>query len=776
MPGQIRVLGDTGVVALRQAVRDAASDTLVLLVASHPDDQYVLPATYLRFKRGYRVASLLFTRGRGGQNSLGPETGDALGRIRTRESERCARHFGAKIYYLNRKDNGFSRSAAETLEQWRRDSTIRDLARLIRMIKPDVVLTTHHPDELHGHDLALLQVLPKAVAMAADPDVEIPGQPAFLVERVFRSATEAEDDEVTVSLTMDDWDYDRGGTYRQLAYRALGEHRSQSPLRALKVLFRPLLELRPLSPDPKARFSSLVDPRRDLYGVLAGVVPPADLVQLRDVDFPRLPTLLGNRAELARHALELLRRLRAIETAEGSEIERRIDRRVRALQRVVLLSAGVHVFIPEPKDEASPGDQLPLHIWIRNEGDHQISDIAVSAVGGGSLRLEGRNSKRTTLGSHASLVLEALYSPPELSKRDLRTLFSGDTYEPPLRVKFEMAIDGEPFELEQAIDKELQPAVKLTVSPNKILLPRGVDRVRFVVSVERKTRKPVDLLLRVTPPAAMTVDRNVRQVKMQAQERFQEFTFDLNAPDFKPGVNALYVQVGNHRERVHVHKVDVAVGDELRVGLLQGVDNSAYEVLHALIGDRRLVKFETDQSIPILDGLRLQTIVADIRSLRRKNFKRGFARLLEFVEKGGRLVVFYHKDNEFNIDPAAFRGTPFPLRIGKGRVTEEDADVSLLQPDHLLFKFPNRIRRQDWDGWKQERGLYFPESYDRRFKELIEIYDRGQAPERGSLLYARYGKGEYIYCALALYRQLKIRHAGACRLFANLVSPQQGPR
>ena len=91
-------------------------------------------------------------------------------------------------------------------------------------------------------------------------------------------------------------------------------------------------------------------------------------------------------------------------------------------------------------------------------------------------------------------------------------------------------------------------------------------------------------------------------------------------------------------------------------------------------------------------------------------------------------------------------------------------------PDHIVFTHPNTVHNKDWDGWIQERGLYFPETYDTAFEELLALSDPGFPEERGALLYARYGKGEYIYCALSLYRQLKECHPGACRLFANLVS------
>ena len=764
---------DAGLVALQQAVKDACSDTLVLLVASHPDDRYLLPATYLRFKEGCRVAVLLFTRGRGGQNSAGPETGDALGRIRTLEAERGARHLGVQVYYLNRPDNGFSRSAEETLEQWREESTVQDCVRMIRLIKPDVILTTHHPEERHGHDLALLQVLPKAVELAADADYVTGELSPHATARVFRGALPSEsDDPDLLSLGMDGWDHNRGGTYRQLAYLALQEHVSQSPQQPMEQLFQPILDLKPLAAWDRSAAASLTGGLPDVFRAMVGVVPVVDIAAMRDTEFPALKAQLASLPSLAEQALPLLKKLREIKPAAGSDLERRLARRVEALQRIVLQSAGVHVFIPKPEIKAAPGDDMPLDIWVRNQGKHQVTGIEVEAIGGGSLCLVGPSKDQKTLEPENSLALNVLYSPPDLSERDLRTLFSQSTYQDPLRVRLHMEVGGQPLSIDQTIETELQPAIKVTVTPHTLLLPRDARDLQFVVGFERKNLQEVELKLRVNPPAGMTIAENVRAVTMAAKERFREFTFTLNAPNVQPGVSMMHVTVGGHRARVRVHKADVAVPQGLKVGLLPGVDTTTYEVLRALLGPSGLEKFEAGQPIPILDNQRFDTIVVDVRALRDRNFRRGFARLLDFVEQGGRLVVFYHKDKEFNLDGASFRGAPYPLQIGRGRVTREDAAVRLLNPEHRLFREPNVIRREDWDGWAQERGLYFPATYDSRYEELLEIRDDGEPQERGALLYARYGKGDYIYCALSLYRQLKNRHAGACRLLANMISPQ----
>ena len=760
---------ETGHVALHQAALDASSDSLVLLVASHPDDQYTLPASYLRFALGVRVAVLLVTRGGGGQNSLGPETGEELARLRTLESEAGAARLSTDVYYLNRPDNGYSRSAEETLEQWGEESTTEDMARLVRLIRPDVVVTTHNPSEGHGHDLALLRVLPNAVELAADEGFETPGLGPFTVLRLFRGATDQEGDRVTVSMTMDSREPVRGYTYRRLAYMGMLEHRSQSP-GPMEELLAPIVELVPVAVGDRPPDSSLLDELPDLFSVLADVQSQDAAAAPRPGDFAALRGMIGSPAELGRAAIDLQRRLLAIRTPAGTDLSRRLKRRMQAVERIILESSGVSLDISS-QEEAAPGEEMEFSVWIRNEGTQPITDLTVEAVDGGSVRVLGDTRVVTP---QDSLILSALYQPPDLSETDLVRIFSKDTFEPPLRLQFNLVLGGVPVSFERVMQAKLQSAVTVSVHPRTLLLSRDAKDVSFIVQVQRKTQQPLDLELRINPPAGMTVPRFVRQVRLAENEEFKEFTFLLNAPDARPGPSTMHVHLGGDQLRVGVRKVDVAVSEGLRVGLIRGVDNAAEEILQALIGSSQLETFDTSRVLPILDPDRLQCVVVDVRALRRDKPRAGFARLLEYVKEGGRLIVFYHKDTEFNLDTAGFRGAPYDLFIGKGRVTREDAPIQVLVPDHFLFNSPNLIGAEDWDGWRQERGLYFPQTYDANlYEELLEMHDPGFPEERGSLLYAKYGEGDYIYCALSLYRQLKNRHPGACRLFANMISAKR---
>ena len=759
---------ERGHVALHQAALDASTDTLALLVASHPDDQYTLPAAYLRFRLGVRVVVLLVTRGGGGQNSLGPETGEDLARLRTLESEAGAARLSADVYYLNRPDNGYSRSAEETLEQWGEESTTQDMARLVRLIEPDLVLTTHNPSEGHGHDLALLRVLPNAVKLAADEGFETPGVGPFKVSRLFRGATDQEGDQVTVSLAMDSRDAVRGYTYRRLAYMGQLEHRSQSP-GPMEELLVPIVELVPIAVDDRPPHTSLLGGLPDFFSILAEARPQGYVGAPRPEDFAGLRSMLGTPADLGRAAIALQRQLLAlaVETPTGTELMRRLQRRMQAVERIILESSGVSLDISS-QEEAAPGEEMEFSVWIRNEGGLPVSDLTVEAIDGGAVRVLGDTR---VVEPQDSLILSALYQPPDLSEADLVEIFDQDTFEPPLRLRFTMVLGGVPVSFERVMQARLQPAVKVSVHPRTLMLSRDASRVRFIVQVQRKTQQPLDLELRVNPPAGMTVPRFVRRVQFAENEEFKEFTFLLNAPNARSGESALHVHFGDDRLRVGVHKVDVGVSEGLRVGLIRGVDNTAEEILQALIGESRLEKLDPTRVLPILDPDRLHSIVVDIRALRRDKPRAGFARLLEYVKEGGRLIVFYHKDSEFNLDTAGFHGAPYDLFIGKGRVTREDAPIEILVPDHVLFNSPNAISAVAWDGWRQERGLYFPQTYDPNlYEELLEMHDPGFPEERGSLLYAKYGEGDYIYCALSLYRQLKNRHPGACRLFANMIS------
>jgi hypothetical protein len=140
--------------------------------------------------------------------------------------------------------------------------------------------------------------------------------------------------------------------------------------------------------------------------------------------------------------------------------------------------------------------------------------------------------------------------------------------------------------------------------------------------------------------------------------------------------------------------------------------------------------------------------------------------LLKYVEDGGTMLVQYNTN--FDLETDVF--SPYPLTLSRDRVTEENAEVNFLIPDHPVMNFPNKVTQEDFKGWVQERGLYFPNKWDSQFKALLSMHDVNETAKDGSLLVAQYGKGYYIYTGLSFFRELPEGVSGAYKLLANLVS------
>jgi hypothetical protein len=214
--------------------------------------------------------------------------------------------------------------------------------------------------------------------------------------------------------------------------------------------------------------------------------------------------------------------------------------------------------------------------------------------------------------------------------------------------------------------------------------------------------------------------------------------------------------------RVIADKINISAK---RVALVTGAGEYTAEFLRGLgvqvdeISDEEILQTER--------LLAYDAVVMGIRAINtRKSMKYLMPSLLKYAELGGTLVMQYNTLQ----DLATTEIAPYPLTISRNRVTEEDAKATILQPSHPLLNIPNAITEADFAGWVQERSVYNPGPYDSRYQELIEMHDSGEGAQRGTLLYAKYGTGHYIYTSLSLFRQLPAGVTGGMKLFANLVS------
>lgn len=765
-----------GVEALQQSIQDLRADSLVLLVAAHPDDRYLLPAAWLRATFGLRVAVLLATRGGGGQNSSGPETGDALERIRTLETEAGCWRLGIDAWYLNRTDGGYRRSAEEAYAEWGREQTVRDLARLLRTIRPDAVMTTHHREELHGHDLALVELLPAAIAVAADATSDVVGEPHRIT--AFLTGATSTNTAATVIVDADRLDPVRGQTFRRIAYDVLRlAHVSPGAPSPIDSIFEASLRLEPVFPTPITPGG--VRPF-GLGSVFDAAIWPGDPARREPLATwfeqglaRRIQGGEDVRPEIAAVARELRQMLTtgAVERDARSRLVRRID----SLERLLLLLSQVQIEVDVPPGTAAiAGEEFVASVQVHTGAPLRVG-LRASGLNGIDVELEPPEASRTSTSGWSTPAIVRVPLTGEETGDVMARSFHGDRFVAPVRLRFFVGLPELEVPIDVTLPIERRAAVEVSLVPRMLLLPSARKAVQFSVGVQRNTQFPVEGDLEVRAPAGYAVARDRQRVSLRDQ-RSDLLSFEVEAPaDRRPGVDVLRVRLGTTKVTLPVHKVDVVVPPSLRVGVLRSRDDTLPSVLG--VGGLGVAWSElTDADLAVADLGTFDTIVVDIRALRdRPAARRGFRRLLDFAEgRGHRLVLFYQKDVEFQPSGEAFLGAPFPLQVGKARVTRADAPVRVLRPEHVLLRQPNVIRPGDWDGWEQERALYLPSLYAPQFEELLEIQDPGQPVERGALLHARTGQGEYVYCALALWRQLKKLHPGAVRLLANLVTPSTG--
>ncbi|MCC6671351.1 MAG: PIG-L family deacetylase, partial [Planctomycetes bacterium] len=668
---------ETGYVALHQAVLDARTDWTAAVVVSHPDDIWSLPAAYLRFQSGWRVHVVLMTRGEGGQNSRGPELGDELGRLRTLEAEAAAARLGVTLWHAKLRDDGFCRSGADAIAVWGRDVAVRRLAELLRRIAPDVVLTPHQEEDNHGNDLAVLEILPEAVRLAGDAKAtRVRGAP-IAIPRLFRMPVPERPGDL--QLPVDQIEFARGDTLRRLAYAALGEHRSQMPIEPIDVLMEPAFRLESMLPGEGAR--SLTEGLRTVYELLPETV---DRAALRAALEAGLERSLSEPSVLVQRALEVRARLQAVPREPGTELDLRLRRRLEALERVVLHGSGVRAAVELPPDSvAVAGEPLAFTIQIHNGGLHRLEDVRVH--GGEELPLEFSAARRDggiQVAPRGGTAVHVRATPALQMEDGPLGPIPTERYRPPIAVELGFRLSGQEFRMPLWVPVSLRPPLDLQVTPRALLVVPGRGEVRFALQVRRNTARPLTTRLALRAPAGFVAD--LPGTVLLDEARLATVDVTLRVPeDLAPGVVPLQLSANDERLQVLLHKVDARVPAGLRVGLVRGVDDTAESVLRALGVDLVLLGAE-DLMVGRLEGL--ATILVDSRALGRQEAARAaFARLLEFARQGGRLVVFYHKDVEFNAEAAGVRAAPFPLRLGKGRVTREDAPVRVLRAEHPLL-------------------------------------------------------------------------------------------
>ena len=728
--------------AVAQSI-DAPSPRVVMNLAAHPDDEDGLTLAHYRHAEDAVAYSVIYTRGEGGQNEIGPELYEKLGAIRTAETQAAARTLGTQVRFLNVYDFGYSKFAAEAFDMWGgRDAVTARLVYLVRKLKPDVLFTNHDtltvgPRTQHGQHQAVGLSAYDAFALAADPSfhpeqLAEPGVDLWQPKRLFLRLRSDRD---TADVRVPVGDAVAGRSASDRAVEAAAEHRSQgfdkfAPRFRADTTYFALLRAAPGVPP-------LSDDATDLAEGLAPNphAARADLAYL--IDSGRISSVLP------------------------------ANTRLLPADSVALPGEAVPVFWTQQTAFYTSGEPAPVELAFSGAVDTVVTVPPGLAP-----------------GEPAAVLRIPPDAAPTLPKdeRQYDRLLST----PPVQVAVRVPGDEDAVYYADHLALEIAPPLTLGVAeavmlPSREVLPRVLLRPGANRLTLAGRRYDPDLDALRLHAEVVLGDRSVAVAEQQVniEDSAWQEEIELVLPDtLAPGSYSVYVRAGEVTEEIEgIVLPEIRVPRGLRVGLVTSYDDATEQALRTL--GAAVVPLDS-AALAASDFAGLHTIVVDIRAyLVRPDLRRYNQRLLDWVERGGHLVVTYQKTFEWNPqyddpfdasrkNPDGF--APYPLLLGRDRVTYEDAPVELLEPDHVLFHEPNAITEADWDGWVQERGLYFPSGYDGRYTELFAMHDPGEAPLRSSTLLAEVGEGTYVYTALGWYRQLAAYNPGATRLFANLVS------
>ncbi len=795
----------------------------VLYVAAHPDDENQRFISYCANEKRLHTTYLSLTRGDGGQNLIGAEFGEALGVLRTQELLMARAIDGGHQRFSRANDFGFSKNPEETLRIWDKDAVLEDMVQVIRETQPDIIVNRFSHDKdtrTHGHHTASAMLALEAFHLAGRTDA-YPHQLQWLSpwqpKRLFfntswfffggREAFEKMDKSHLFSVDVGVYLPLKGKSNTEIAAEARSMHRCQG-FGSLGTRGE-ILEYFDWIAGDRPKENDLFEGINTTWTRLPGGAPIGAL--LAEVDRRFRPD------DPAASVPDLLKALQLIRALPDGHWKRIKAAEVEAVIRGCL---GWYAEATTAETSASPGDDVRLrleciyrqapaeHLPVVLESVH-IEPGIFDTVCARPLSLNRPWTFLTEVRLPDTLPFTAPFWLRQAGTKGMYTVENPRWRTLPetpraFRVRWRLVIGGVPLEYELPVAcKVEEPAVGEVWRPFDVLPPVCVEFTEPCYLIRKGERQSVPIALRVRSlrdslscrlrlhaPAEWSVSATTERPELflarKGEEQTYTFLLDAQGGPQTAVIKAIVEVDGRlYTDRlVSVHYDHIppqnillpAQAQAVRLDLRITARHIGYYLGAGDDGPQALRRMGCQ--VTLLDDNDLQTdrlkrfdaVVLGIRAYNTRDaLKRYQPQLFEYARQGGTLVIQYN--NSFDL--VAPQVSPLPLRLSRTRVTDETAEVRLLQPRHPALNVPNAIDARDFEGWVQERGLYFPDQWDAAFTPLLACNDPGEPPAEGALLVAPYGKGYIAYTALSFFRQFPAGVAGAYRLFANLVSLRQ---
>ena len=782
-----------------------------LYIAAHPDDENTRLISYLANDVKARTAYLSLTRGDGGQNLVGPEIRELLGVIRTQELLAARRTDGGSQLFTRANDFGYSKHPDETLAIWNEEEVLGDVVRAIRKFKPDVIVNRfnhRNPGSTHGHHTSSAMLSVAAFDLLNDPTKYPASAKAYGTwqpKRLFfntswwfygsRENFEKADKTNLVSVETGNYYPSLGLSNGEIASLSRSMHKSQgfgsTGSRGNQTEY--LEYLKGDFPDDK---SNIFDGINTTWSRLEGGAAIGAILNplAENFNFENPSAMLPQLTK----AYDLVKNLK---DTHWREIK------LNQLQTLILDSGGIFLEGVANTNAVNPNGSYDVTVEAINRSDYSVVINGIETKDGTLLLAINQtlppNSKKEfqltiknasakvstpywlnqkgTLGMY-SAPEEMIGMPetpaPEQLVFDLQLRATNLKVTRDVVYKFTDPVKGEVYQ-----PLEVLPAVSSSI-PEKVLIFSS-EEARQVPVIVTAGRDNITGSVTLQHPNGWIVNPSQGVFNIAEKGQSQTLTFTVTPPkNQSEGTLTSLVQMGDQYFDKELITIDydhipyqrvllpseakiVRIGIEKKgenIGYIEGAGDAIPQSLQEIgynvttVAPDQITAENLQQFDAVVVGIRAYNTVPELA------FKQ--QALNTYVENGGTLLLQYNTAHRMVTNDIA----PFPITLSRERVTDEFSEVTILAPDHEVLNNPNKITQNDFEGWVQERGLYFPSEWDDSFTPILGMNDKDYPQSNGSLLVAPYGKGHYIYTGLSFFRELPAGVPGAYRLFANLLS------
>mgnify|MGYP002399853717 CR=1 FL=1 len=787
----------------------------VLYLAAHPDDENTRLISYLSNETKARTAYLSMTRGDGGQNLIGPEIEELLGVIRTQELLAARRVDGGRQFFTRANDFGYSKHPDETLHIWNRNDVLSDVVWIIRKWQPDIIINRfdhNSAGRTHGHHTASAMLGFEAFDLAGQKTVfpeqlkyVSPWQPKRLFFNTswwfYGSREKFAEADKSKMIGVDGGVFYplRGKSNNELAAESRSNHRSQG-FGSVGSRGSELEYLELLKGDMPKNKEQIFDGINTTWSRVAGGEPIGKLLKAVEAEF-RFDRPEASVPKL----MEALRLMEALPDGYWKNVK------IEDIKEVIRGCMGLFAEAIAEDFSATPGQNVKVDVEIINRSGVEVvvqklafepmqKDTALQYILKSNEPL--KFSKILQLPANMPLTTAywlgqpwalGMYTVPDQTQRGLPetphqfkakfTLkIAGKImdWETDVAFKREDPVKGEvyrPFEVTPPVfgniaetayvfaDNEAQTVALVVKSgaPNvsgtaSLDLPEGWHTEPAEMAFNLKIKgEEQSLRFKLFPPKGNSEGNMKPLLKVNGQVYSKEIV--LIEYDHIPTQTIL------REGLVKVVKTDLKKEGD-RVAYIMGAGDGIPASLRQIGYD---VTVLDDKDITPENLAQYDAVILGVRAYNTdERLKYHQSKLLGYVEQGGTMIVQYNTTSDMVLPMESI--SPYKLKISRDRVTVEEAEVRFLKPDHTLLNYPNKITSKDFEGWVQERGLYFPNEWGPEFEALLSCNDPGEPAKDGGLLVAKYGKGYYIYTGYSWFRELPAGVPGAFRLFANMIS------